>query len=200
MSDIEDQKPAKKEKKQRPPKVVTPALLRGQALRYLDRFAATTMKMQRHLLTKNRKAIEFHDMDVDTVLQMIDLEIEKLIKAGILNDQEYASSKARSMARQAKSKLQIEVKLQGLGFDESQSGQAITRLIEEEGHSDTIAAAKYIRKRRFGPYKPAETRDERRNKELSALARNGFEFGLASRMLDLNTIEELEEIIFGSGQ
>lgn len=197
MEDYEEQAEKKKKvKKERPPKDVTPALLRAQALRYLDRFAATTMKLRRHLMTKSRKSIEFHTLDPENVLQMIDVEIERLEKAGILNDQEYASGKARSMSRQAKSKLQIELKLQSLGFDESQADQAITQLVDEEGHSDRIAAAKYIRKRKFGPFKPVETREDRRNKELSSLVRNGFEFGLAAALLDLPSIEEIENIIF----
>ncbi len=186
-----------KKKKERPPKPLSAGRLRGQALRYLDRFAATTMKLRRHLLNKNKVAIQFHEMDENSALEMIDAEIEKLEKAGILNDELYAASKARSMARQAKSKLQIGAKLQGLGFDENQADDAITHLIEEEGHTDRLSAAKYIRKRRFGPYKPAETRQERRDKELSALVRNGFEFGLAKNLLELETTEELDQIIFG---
>lgn len=194
MNDTDfDEKP---KKPPRPPKTITPSLLRQQALRYLDRFASTTTKMQRHLLNKSRNAIEFHDLDPGVVLEMIDVEIKKLEKSGIINDQEYASSKARTMARQGKSKVQIGVKLNILGFDDALSDTAFSQL-SEAGHNDRIAAAKYVKKRRFGPFKPQETREERLNKELSTLVRNGFEFGLANAILSLETTEEIEDIIYG---
>ncbi|MEH6405033.1 MAG: RecX family transcriptional regulator [Sneathiella sp.] len=192
----ENEEPDKPKKPPKPPKVITPALLRGQALRYLDRFAATTTKMQRHLMNKSKKAIEYHELDPETVLEMIDVEIDKLEKAGILNDQEYASSKARSMARQGKSKIQIGVKLNTLGFDELVSDNAFTEL-RHAGHNDRLSAAKYIKKRRFGPFKPRETREDRLNKELSSLVRNGYEFALAETLLSLETTEEIEAIIYG---
>lgn len=187
----------KREKKEKPPADVTHALIRRQALKYLDRFAATTMKLRRHLLNKNAKAIEFHGLDTEDVLQNIDTEIEKLVKAGIMDDQLYASSKARSMARQGKSSLQINVKLGSLGFDEQQSDTALDRLKEEEGFTDKKAAARYIKRRRFGPYKPDETREEREQKELAALVRNGFELGTAKAVLSLATTEEIEDLIYG---
>ncbi|MCG8493770.1 MAG: recombination regulator RecX [Sneathiellales bacterium] len=196
MTDTDPEK--KKPKKERPPREVTQDLLRRQALRYLDRFAATTMKLRRHLLNKNAKAIEFHGQDPETVLAMIDQEIEKLEKAGILNDQLYASGKARSMARQGKSSLQIGVKLGSLGFDEDQSDYAMEQLREEEGYTDRKAAAKYIRKRRFGPFKPLETREERLQKELASLVRNGFDYAMAKALLLLDSPEEIDEIIYPS--
>jgi len=186
----------KPKKPPKPPKAITPALLRGQALRYLDRFSATTTKMQRHLLNKSKKAIEYHQLDLESVVEMIDVEIGKLVEAGILNDQEYASSKARTMSRQGKSKMQIGVKLNTLGFDDLISDHAFSEL-SEAGHNDRLAAAKYIKKRRFGPFKPEDTRDERLNKELSTLVRNGFDFGLANALLSLETTEEIEDIIYG---
>ncbi len=197
MSDLEKQNP-QKEKKQRPPREVTANLLRKQALRYLDRFAATTQKIRRHLMTKNAKAIEFHQQDPEAIMLMIDLEVAKLVDAGILNDQEYASGKARSMARQGKSSLQIGVKLSGLGFDDSQLDTAMDRLKTEEGFSDRKAAAKYIKKRRFGPFKPPEVREERHQKELAALVRNGFDYSLAKALLMVETPAEIEDIIYGS--
>ncbi len=194
----DDPKTAGKPRKERPPKVVTADLLRRQALRYLDRFAATTLKLRRHLFNKNAKAIEFHDQDPEAVQLLIDQEIEKLEKAGILDDQEYASGKARSMARQGKSGLQIGMKLGSLGFNEEQSDHALERLREEEGYTERKAAAKYIRKRRFGPFKPLETRDERLQKELASLVRNGFEYSMAKSLLLLENPEDIDTIIYSS--
>lgn len=194
MDDFDE--PEKKVRKQRPPKDVTPRLIREQALRYLDRFSATTQKMRRHLFTKNAKAIDFHDLDEDSVLQIIDDEIEKLVGAGIMDDQEYADSKARSMARQGKSKWQIVGKLFTLGLDGNHSDHAMGELADVEGHTDKIGAAKYIKKRRFGPYKDAATQSERQQKELLTLVRNGFAYELGEKLLALKKIEDIEDIIF----
>ncbi|WP_169545538.1 regulatory protein RecX [Sneathiella aquimaris] len=188
----------KKVKKEKPPKEISPALIRQQALRYLDRFAATTMKLRRHLMNKSSKAIEFHQTEPEAVLEIIDAEISKLVDAGILNDTEYAASKARSMGRQGKSSLQISVKLQSLGFKDNEADRALDQLREEEGYTERKAAAKYIKKRRFGPYKPDGESKERLQKELQTLVRNGFDYSLSKSLLTMERCEEIEEIIFAS--
>jgi regulatory protein len=40
-----------------------------------------------------------------------------------------------------------------------------------------------VRKRRLGPFRSAETRDEHRHKDLASLARQGFSFDIAKRAL-----------------
>jgi len=194
MFDEENSK--KKPKKKKPPKEVTAALLREQALRYLDRFSATTHKLKRHLLTKNREAISLYGHDVETISTQIDELIARLEKAGILDDQRYAESKARSMARQGKSFRQIEGKLYSLGITDNQKDQAIDELTETEGHSDRVGAAKFIRRRRFGPYKETPDRSTRRDKELLSLVRNGYDFGLAQELLDIENSVDIDDIIF----
>jgi len=189
--------PEKKIRKPRPLKEVTPKRIRGQALRYLDRFATTTPKLARHLYNKNRKAIEFFELDEHSVMQIIETEIEKLVSAGIMDDQQYADSKARTMARQGKSKRQIVGKLITFGLEDSHTDHAITELEEVQGHTDELGAAKYIKKRRFGPYKDPETQVDRHQKELLTLVRNGFDFSLGERLLKFENIENIEDIIYG---
>ncbi len=198
MFDEENSK--KKPKKKKPPKEVTASLLREQALRYLDRFSATTHKLKRHLLTKNREAISIYGHDVETISAQIDTLITKLEKMGILNDQQYAESKARSMARQGKSFRQIEGKLYSLGITDNQKDQAIDELATTEGHSDRVGAAKFIRRRRFGPYKETPERSVRREKELMSLVRNGFDYGLAQELLDLEDSNDIDDIIFNKNK
>ncbi len=188
----------KEKRKPRPPKEVTATLLREQALKYLDRFSVTTHKLKRHLLTKNRNSILLHQSDPEQIENMIDELIVRLEKNGILNDQSYANSKARSMARQGKSLRQIKGKLFVLGLNDDENRVAQQEIIENEGYSDRVGAAKYIRKRRFGPYKQDPPFAERREKELMALVRNGYDFDIANELLSLQSVEEIENIIYGS--
>ena len=187
-----------KKRKPRPLKPVEKQRVREQALRYLDRFAATTDKLKRHLFTKNYKAMAQHSQDEEQVRQIIEEVIESLVKAGLMDDQQYADAKARSLSRQGKSTRHIRQKLQSMGLKDRQADHALTELSEVEGYTDLIGAAKYLRKRRFGPYKDENTRDERRDKELSALMRNGYSFDISNKILSLHTVDEVEDIIYGS--
>jgi len=141
----EDEKP--KKRKPRPPKPVTPERVREQALRYLDRFAATTDKLKRHLMSKNHRAMILHEQDEEDVLQMVEQLIEKLVKQGLMDDQQYAEAKARSLSRQGKSTRHIRQKLFSLGLEDAHTAHAMEELTEVEGYTDLIGAAKYVRKR-----------------------------------------------------
>ncbi len=187
-----------KKRRPRPLKPVEKQRVREQALRYLDRFAATTDKLKRHLFTKNYKAMAQHSQDEEKIHQMIEEVVNSLEKSGLMDDQQYADAKARSMSRQGKSTRHIRQKLHSLGLKEQQADHALDELSEVEGYTDVIGAAKYVRKRRFGPYKDENTREERRDKELSALLRNGYNFDIAQKILSLQTVDEVEDIIYGT--
>lgn len=189
----EDERPNKKrERKLREP---TPQWLRQRALSYLDRFPATTMKMRQHLFTKAKPGMEQHGLSESDLRVSIDGEIEKLVKSGILNDAEFANSKARILVRQGKSTSYIRNKLLQLEFTEEQVGDALSALDGSPKTRDLQAAARYVRKRKFGPYKPENTRSERYQKEMASLARNGFSYDTAKRLLSLTSSEEVEDII-----
>jgi len=182
-------------KKPRKPKEPTVKWLRDQALRYLNRFPATTTKMRQHLYKKAEPNLEFFELSENEVLGNIDQVIDTLVQAGFMNDTEFAASKARVMSRQGKSLKQIQLKLQELGFSEELVEKAISALGEDIADLDLKAAARFVKRRKFGPYKPKESRQERREKELASLARQGFSYGVATRVLEASTITIVEKII-----
>jgi regulatory protein len=191
MEDIDQQKA----KKRRKPKEPTPRWLRDQALRYLDRFATTTQKMHTHLFKKSQPALALFELDEAELHLTIDTEIAKLVASGFMNDREYAASKARIMVKQGKSLNQIRRKLMDLEVPDDIQEAAISGLGEDREGIDFAAAALYARKRKFGPYKSEDTRQARWEKEMSSLARNGFSYGIASRVLAMETVESIEDII-----
>ncbi|USG59566.1 recombination regulator RecX [Sneathiella marina] len=193
MEDSEQQQIRKKRK----PKEPTPRWIREQALRYLDRFATTTHKMRTHLYKKAEPALALFELDEAELRATIDTEISKLVASGFMNDSEYAASKARLMAKQGKSLNQIRRKLMELELSEDIQESALSGLGEDQEKIDMAAAALYVRKRKFGPYKPEETRKARWEKEMGSLARNGFSYRIANRILAMDTVEGIEDLIFG---
>jgi len=61
------------------------------------------------------------------------------------------------------------------------------------------AAAAYARRRRLGPFRRPDQRDEKRDKDLAALARQGFGYDTATRIIDsdLDHLNDLLSMIDG---
>lgn len=194
MDEETEAKPTRKRKLREP----TPHWLRQRALSYLDRFPATTMKLRQHLFSKARAAMEEYGISAADLRASIDEEIAKLVKSRILNDAEFAASKARILARQGKSTNYIRNKLLQLEFTEDQAEDAMSELAGSTEERDLQAAARYVRKRKFGPYKPEDSRSERYQKEMASLARNGFSYDIARKILALESPEDVEDMIAGN--
>ncbi|MBO0334952.1 RecX family transcriptional regulator [Sneathiella sp. CAU 1612] len=186
-----------KAKRPRKPVEPTPKWLRDQALRYLNRFPATSRKMAQHLFNKAAPQREHFDLPEEKLKEDIAKVVEDMIKAGFINDSEFAASKVRIMARQGRSVAQIGLKLQEMEFSDNDQSDALDALGDDRQALDRRAAARFVKRRRFGPYKPEETRAERRNKELASLARQGFSFDVATLVIDAESVDVIETIIYG---
>jgi regulatory protein len=82
-------------------------------------------------------------------------------------------------------------------FSEEMQEEAMEALGESDRALDRRAAALYVRKRKFGPYKDEKTRNVRREKELASLARKGFSYDIANSIINAEDIEEIETLIYG---
>jgi regulatory protein len=87
--------------------------------------------------------------------------------------------------------------LQQKGIGRSDIAAALAALEVEYGDSELVAAYNYARRRRLGPYRAQEARDERRERDLAALARAGFGFDTARRVVDATSVEDLETEALG---
>ena len=178
----------------RDPKKVTARRLHNQALSYLDKFTTTVGKMRNILINKCKKPAQFHQQDWDEILEIIDSELERLTKAGILNDRLYAQSKARVLARRGKSVRMIKASLSDFKIDDENIDDAVQGLGATETEADLAAAINYVRRRKFGPYRDKDTRLSRREKDLAALARVGYSYDIAQKVIDTPTTDQLENL------
>ena len=71
--------------------------------------------------------------------------------------------------------------------------EAALEILEAEyANRELTAAYKYARRRRLGPYRLPEARAARRDRDLAALARAGFGYDIARRVVDAASVEDLE--------
>lgn len=189
----------KKEKK------VTATYLERAAFHYLGRFASTRVNLGRVLERKVRRRHDDHSPPSAEERAWIDAVAEKCQRLGLVDDKIYARGKVHSLHRAGKSLHQIRGYLISRGTEAAAIGEALEELAAEHQDPDLIAVAACARKRRLGPYRvlrmrqsadrdPAKTRE----KDLASLARAGFRFDVARRILDCASPDEVEALIDNS--
>lgn len=114
---------------------------------------------------------------------MVEAELQRLIAAGLLDDATYADTLARSLRRRGASRRLVSARMseKGVGGD-----LAVAALAEEEdpAAAELEAAMALARRRRLGPWRSETERAVRRDRDLAALARAGFDLQTARAVID----------------
>jgi regulatory protein len=165
------------------PRKVSPRYLENAALHYLKRYAATASQLKRVLVRRVDRSLRVHGGERTEALGWVDALVDKLVRNGLINDGAYAGMKAQSLRASGRSARVIAQKLRMKGVPaelvQQKLAEASAELSEEE------AARIWARKKRLGPFRrDAEARQEHRQRDLAALARAGFSFAVARKIID----------------
>lgn len=184
-------------KKRRTPKPATAARLEKAALAHIDRYATSAANLRLVLMRRVERSARLHDTDRAEATAWVDAIIAKLLERRLLDDGAYARARATSLHRSGASRRKITAMLQRKGVARGDIAAALAVLEAEFDNSELVAAYNYARRRRLGPYRTPEARGERRERDLAALARAGFGFDTARRVVDAPSVEDLEAAALG---
>jgi len=182
-------------KERRPPKPATPERLHKAALHYLERYSSSTENLRRVLGRRIERSARLHGTDRNEAATWVDGIVEKLTALGLLDDDRYAEGRALSLHRRGASLRKISGMLRQKGLDDGRIETALNALKEELPTPDLAAAIRLARQRRLGPWRDPARRGERRDRDLAALARAGFAYDLAQKIVDADNPERLEEAL-----
>lgn len=156
--------------------------LREAALGYLDRQDASVEQVRRILL---RRIAKYGDADTSSQARSsIEALLGRLQESGILDDERYARMYAESLRRRGGSLPKLRQKLRARGLSDEHLELALSEMSKDDELSDESSAATYARKRRLRErYDLGDPKQ--REKALAALARQGFSFDVAKRVLGL---------------
>ena len=174
------------------PKKATPAYLERAALFYLERYASSTANLRRILMGKVTRSARHHGTDPEAGAEAVEDLLARFQRSGLLDDRAYAEGRAVTLHRAGHSLPAIRARLAQKGVDADAIDAALARLHEEAAAPELAAALRYVRKRRLGPYRTTG-RAANRERDLAALARKGFGFDLARRVIDAEDIAALED-------
>lgn len=179
-------------KKRRLPKPATAARLEKAALAHIDRYATSAANLRIVLMRRVARSVRLHDTERGEAAEWVETIIAKLLERRLLDDAGYARARAGSLHRSGASRRKITGMLQQKGVGRSDIAAALAALDAEYDNSELVAACNYARRRRLGPYRLSEAREERRERDLAALARSGFGYGTARRVVDALSVADLE--------
>jgi regulatory protein len=144
------------------------------ALHYLRRYSATRRGLTQVLTrrVKNHARLKKVEIPADIATQISNV-VERMVRAGYIDDQRLAESKSASLQRQGKSARVIRLKLRMKGVP----AELIAGATQISPEQELEAAALLVRKKKLG------VDPERRQKDLGVLLRAGFSYDVAKRSL-----------------
>ena len=108
------------------------------------------------------------------------------------------SAQGRSSTRAAKTWL-LAAQLTAKGLGREEIARAMAQRSKEGPLDPELAAALvYCRKRRIGPYRDPEDRTATRQRDMAALARRGFAYDVARRVVEASDPEALKQEASGT--
>ncbi|MBX9934587.1 MAG: RecX family transcriptional regulator [Methylobacterium sp.] len=171
------------------PKPVTSAYLERAALHYLERYSASVSMLRRTLARRVQKRCRLRGEDPAAFADLVEATVTRAVSAGLVDDSRFTEARIASLRRRGASSRAVSAKLSAKGIAREIVAAALERERDaaEEGDGAAIeedAARAYARRRRLGPWRQPHLRSQQRDRDLAAMARAGFPYSLASRIVD----------------
>ena len=181
----------RKPRERKLPRKVTRSHLENVALHHLERFASSSQNLKEVLLRRVQRSAFHHDTDPEEGAVWADEIIVRFLDVGLLDDKAYADGRVRSLHGRGNSRNAIRMKLRAKGVETDLVDDVLAAIGNEENEDvDLTAAKRFAKRRRLGPYRESSQREERREKDMAALARAGFSYHIARTVVEadgLNT-------------
>ena len=172
---------------------VTVDEMRNFALSYVEKYAPSKQQLKTYLLKKYLKA-SIPSVKKQDINDLIDVVLSDLEKSRFISDKFYSDSKAKSMIQRGSSINKIRNYLIGKGINDEFIRETVNKIQNDNSDQDFFSAVKICKKKRIGPARTEDNRSLFYKKDISLLARNGFDFETSKKVMDLNKEDYLKII------
>ena len=172
---------------------VTVEEMRKFSFAYLEKYSPSKQQLKTYLLKKYLKKSAFNIKKQD-IVDLIDVVLLDLEKTKFISDKFYSESKAKNLIQKGSSINKIRNYLISKGISNKYVKETINQINENNENQDFFSAIKLCKKKKIGPSRPEDNRPLFYKKDISILARNGFDFETSKRVMDLEKKEFLKII------
>ena len=172
---------------------VTVDEMRNFAFAYVEKYAPSKQQLKTYLLKKYLK-ISVSNVKKKDVMSLIDIVLSDLEKSKFINDKFYSESKAKSMIQRGNSINKIRNYLINKGINNEFIKDTVNKITDENSEQDFFSAIKLCKKKRIGPARIEDNRSLFYKKDISLLARNGFDFETSKKVMEIKKDDYLKII------
>ena len=172
---------------------VTIEEMRNFSFAYIEKYAPSKQQLRTYLLKKYLKA-NVPNIKKQDIANLIDVVLMDLEKSKFINDKFYSESKSRSLIQRGSSINKIRSYLFSKGIHDNFIKETIDKIKEDNMDQDFFSGIKVCKKKRIGPARAEDNRPLFYKKDISLLARNGFDFETSKRIMDINHEDYLKII------
>ena len=167
--------------------------MRNFSFAYIEKYAPSKQQLRTYLLKKYLKA-NVPNVRKQDITDLIDIVLVDLEKSKFISDKFYSESKSRSLIQRGSSINKIRNYLMVKGIDDTYIKETIDKIKEENSDQDFFSGIKICKKKRIGPARAEDNRPLFYKKDISLLARNGFDFETSKRIMDIDQADYLKII------
>ena len=172
---------------------VTVEEMRNFAFAYIEKYAPSKQQLKTYLLKKYLKT-SVPNVKKQDITNLIDIVLVDLEKSKFINDKFYSESKAKSMIQRGSSINKIRSYLFGKGINNEFIKETVDKIRDENSDQDFFSAIKLCKKKRIGPARAEDNTPLFYKKDISLLARNGFDFENSKKVMDIEKEDYLKII------
>ena len=158
--------------------------IRNFAYTYLEKYSPSKQQLKTYLFKKLIKKKQQISSKKE-VFNLIDSVISTLIDQKLLSDKYYSEAKSKALLRRGYSLNKIRYSLIQKGIDQKYIKASISKIKENESDPDFFSAIKLCKRRRLGASRPEGNSSLFFKKDISILARSGFNYELSKRVLEI---------------
>ena len=177
------------------PRSATAKALRHAAHSYLQRYSSSKANLRRVLRQRLNRAIYAYGPEQNGTPEDIEIILDECETAGLIDDAQYAVHMAESWLARGESVRSIQARLARKGVSSIIIDDTLAALKQSHPDADLKAAISHVRRRRLGPMRLAEKREDYLQKDLGVLARAGFNYHLARKVLDAEDNAALDDLL-----
>tara|TARA_B100000401_G_scaffold408935_1_gene326066 strand:- start:139 stop:702 length:564 start_codon:yes stop_codon:yes gene_type:complete len=172
---------------------VTVEEMRNFAFTYVEKYAPSKQQLKTYLLKKYLKT-SVPNVKKQDITNLIEIVLSDLEKNRFINDKFYSESKAKSMIQRGNSINKIRSYLIGKGINDKFITDTVNNIRDKNSDQDFFSAIKICKKKRIGPARTEDNRSLFYKKDISLLARNGFDFETSKKVMDIEKEDFLKII------